>query len=82
MLCHWLRFNATFFSQNPGSHETITDIITKGLFIDMRHYVQGLELFEEVKVKSCNTLQTFTNQLFSAESDSVLEQQPASSQFL
>ena len=61
MLCHCLRFNATFFLQNPGSHETITDIITKGLFIDMRHYIQGLELFEEVKVKSCNTLQTFTN---------------------
>ena len=61
MLCHCLRFNATFFLQNPGSHETITDIITKGLFIDMRHYIQGLELFEEVKVKSCNTLQAFTN---------------------
>jgi len=36
--------------KNPGSHETITDIITKGLFIDMRHYIQGLELFEEVKL--------------------------------
>jgi len=36
--------------KNPGSHETITDIITKGLFIDMKHYVQGLELFEEVKL--------------------------------
>ena len=37
-------------SQNPGPHETITDIISKGLFIDMRHYIQGLQLFEEVKV--------------------------------
>ena len=47
-LSHCFKLNATF--QNPGSHETITDIITKGLFIDMKHYVQGLELFEEVKV--------------------------------
>lgn len=36
--------------KNPGPHETITDIISKGLFIDMRHYIQGLQLFEEVKV--------------------------------
>jgi len=36
--------------KNPGSYETITDIITKGLFIDMKHYVQGLELFEEAKL--------------------------------
>ena len=49
-LSHCFKLNATF--QNPGSHETITDIITKGLFIDMKHYVQGLELFEEVKVIS------------------------------
>lgn len=51
-LSHCFKLNATF--QNPGSHETITDIITKGLFIDMKHYVQGLELFEEVKVISVN----------------------------
>jgi len=33
-----------------GSNETITDLITKGLFIDIENYNQGLDLFEEVKL--------------------------------
>jgi len=41
--------------KNPGSYETITEIITKGLFIDMKHYVQGLELFEEAKLSQIVT---------------------------
>ena len=47
-------FKLNTIFQNPGSHEAIIDIITRGLFIDMKHYVQGLELFEEVKVISVN----------------------------
>ena len=38
-----------FASQRPGPYGAITDII-KGLFTDMKHYVQGLELFQEAKV--------------------------------
>ena len=49
-LYHCCKLNAPF--QNPGSHEIITNIITKGLFIDMKHYVKGLDLFEEMKVIS------------------------------
>ena len=47
--CPELECNLTF---QDGSNETITDIITKGLFIDIENYIQGLHLFEEVKVKS------------------------------
>jgi len=66
-LAHWRclqpeyqALNGVITCKRPGPYGAITDII-KGLFTDMKHYVQGLELFQEAKL---NQILSWNRNLF------------------